>query len=61
MTDYKTWCQHYGYDPDSPDARREYQEAQDALAALMAASDRKAPAPPRNWPKDRPVGPKPLP
>ena len=38
ITDFHSWCEHYGYDPASEKAARDYREAQEAHAALMAAA-----------------------
>ena len=40
MSDFHAWCRHYRYDPTSQEAARDYQEAQEALAALEGAADR---------------------
>ena len=41
MTNYRDFCRHYGLDPTSDDARRQYEEAQANLRALysVAAKD----------------------
>ena len=40
MTSYRDFCRHYGLDPNTDDARRQYQEAEDNLKALYSASAR---------------------
>ncbi len=34
---FARWCEHYGYDPESPKAARDYEEARENLAALETA------------------------
>ncbi|GEM_PF-6188146 len=36
MHDYRTFCGHYGLDPETDEAWRDYREYRDALAALKA-------------------------
>ena len=40
MTDYKTFCDRYGLDPDSQEAREQYREATKQLEILRAAAAR---------------------
>lgn len=36
--DYRGWCEAYGYDPDTEQARQDWAEAREALAALQRAA-----------------------
>ena len=38
MADYQTFCKHYGYDPQTAEARKAYADYQDALSVLQAAA-----------------------
>ena len=38
MADYKTFCDRYGLDPDSQEAREQYREATKQLEILHAAA-----------------------
>ncbi|MFP4147783.1 MAG: hypothetical protein ACLFSI_08745 [Halorhodospira sp.] len=38
MSDYTTFCERYGLDPESEESRAQYREAQEALAALRRAA-----------------------
>jgi hypothetical protein len=40
MADYKTFCDRYGLDPDSQEAREQYREATAQLAILQTAAAR---------------------
>ena len=33
--DYAGWCRHYGYDPESDEAHRDWEEARRQLAILQ--------------------------
>lgn len=39
---YQEWCQHYGYDPDSAQARADYKRYLDELATLQRLAGRPA-------------------
>ena len=38
MTDFKTFCERYGYNPDTDEARQAYREAWANLNALYGAA-----------------------
>ena len=40
MTDFKTFCEQYGLDPRSQEARDEYAEALENLKALYSAASK---------------------
>lgn len=40
MVNFHTWCRRYGYDPQTEEARRDYEEAQRQLDLLERAAAR---------------------
>jgi len=41
MASFHEFCERYGYDPESEEAARDYQEARESLEALEAAAERR--------------------
>ena len=39
---YQEWCRHYGYDPQSEQAREDYRRYQEELAVMRRLAERAA-------------------